>query len=248
MDSPISLHSRLTYLTLSAVLALGVTCLGTGCQFEATGQNIDGRRLYDQGQYTAALQKFQQAAAKDPRSADAYYNMASTYHRMGTQSGNASYYSQAEDLYNQCLNLDANHVDCHRALSVLLVETKRPDKAFTLLKNWAASNPTNSEALVELARINLEFGKADVSRQYLEHAVQLDQRNPRAWRALAKMREDSGDLQQALANYHRSYSLNGFQPDVATRIAHLQKSVNAQQSTLPGDTRWVKPSVPSARY
>ena len=230
-------------------VALACVVCAVGCQYAATGHNIDGKRLYDQGQYTAALQSFQRATATDPKNADAYYNMAATYHKMAAESGNQQYYQQAEDLYNQSLNLDANHVDSHRALAVLLIETERPDSAFTLLKNWASWQPNNSDAHIELARLYREFGKTDVAKQYLEHAVQLDQRNDRAWRALAALREEEGDIQQALANYHRSYTLNGFQPDVAQRIASLQQSDNGQISATASDgTRWVTPNVPAKRY
>ncbi len=225
-------------------------CTCIGCGFSATGHNLDGKRLFEQGQYGAALQKFQHAASTDPSNPDAYYNMASTYHRMGTSTGDAKspYYTQAEDLYNQCLNLDSNHIDCYRGLAVLLIETNRKDRAYTLLKNWATANPSNADAAVELARLFHEDGKVETSRQYLEHAVQLDQRNSRAWRALAHLREEQGDIGQALANYQRSYQLNGFQPDVATKIARLQQNVNSRTTVMPGETRWAKPTVPSSRY
>ena len=83
----------------------------------ATGQNLEGVRLYQQGEYPAAMQKFQQAVATDPASADAYYNMAATVHRMGTLGSNPEMLQQAETLYNQCLDLNADHVDCHRGLA-----------------------------------------------------------------------------------------------------------------------------------
>ena len=44
--------------------------------------------------------------------------------------------NQAEALYNQCLDHSPNHVECHRGLAVLLIDTGRPDRAFALMKNW----------------------------------------------------------------------------------------------------------------
>ena len=131
------------------VTVLAAALLGTssGCQVAADGSNLQGVRLYQQGQFGPALQEFQQAVATHPKNADGYYNMAATLHKMGTQSGDRDLLNQAETLYNQCLDLDADHTDCHRGLAVLLVETERPDSAFTLLKNWAAANPDRSDTI-----------------------------------------------------------------------------------------------------
>ncbi len=204
--------------------------------------------MYERGDYTGALQRFQLAAARDPSNADAYYNMASTFQQMGIQTGDRQYYTQAEDLYRQCLMLSPDHVDGHRGLAALLVRTDRSDEAFKMLQDWAKWRPTNADAHVELARLYEEFGKTKLATQYLEHAIGVDQRNSRAWRALAAIREKDGNTQQALADYQRSYQLNAFQPDVAERIARLQQTVNGRLSTLNSDTRWVNPNVPGQQF
>ena len=105
----------------------------------ADGQNIEGVRLEQLGQHQQALQRFQQAITSNPTNADAYYNMAATYHRIGIQQKDQRQLEQAETLYNQCLDLNENHVDCRRGLAVLLTETNRSDRAFNLMKNWAKS-------------------------------------------------------------------------------------------------------------
>jgi len=243
---PISLQSFQRYGLRPLILV--AFCGFAGCRYTAIGNNIDGKRLYEQGQFTAALQSFQKATARDPNNADAFYNMAATYHKMGTVSSEKQYLTQAEDLYRQCLALSPDHVDCHRGLAVLLAETDRPDQAFTLLKDWAKYRPGNADAFVELARLHHEFGKQDVATQHLEHALSLDYNNWRALRALAMVRENTGDVDQALANYQRSYQLNGFQHDVASRIARLQQTRNGQLSTGTNNTRWVSPAIPRPRF
>jgi tetratricopeptide (TPR) repeat protein len=143
------------------------------------------------------------------------------------------YYEQAETLYNQCLDYDGNHLDCHRALAVLLVETNRSDKAFTLLKRWAEKNPSSSEPRIELARLYEEFGEPDTAKRYLEEAVQMDVQNSRAWAALARIREQSGDYRQALADYQRAYGIDNLQPGVASKIAMLQQQLNRGVGVSP---------------
>jgi tetratricopeptide (TPR) repeat protein len=207
--------------------ALGAVTCG-GCQWAASGQNAAGTRLFEQGQYSAAMQQFQQAITKDPRNADGYYNLAATTHRLGLQRRDSKLIEQAEALYNQCLDHNPIHVECHRGLAVLLVDSGRPDRAFTLLKNWASQNPRFSEARVELARLYEEHGEPGTALKYLEDAVAQDARNSRAWLALARLREKGGDLTQALQNYQQVLAINNTQPIAAERIAAISRQLNAQ--------------------
>ena len=195
-------HSRIVG---PMVMWLAVAMMGSsvGCNMAATGQNMQGVRMYEQGAYYPAIERFQKAMATSPHDANAYYNMAATLHRLGTANKDAQAWQQAEALYNQCLDRDPDHAACHRALAVLLVETNRSDRAFTLLKNWAIRSPRNTDARVELARLHEEFGDARTAELQLQQALQLDQTNRRAWTALAHLRETKGDYQQALTNYQR---------------------------------------------
>ena len=211
---------------LASFLLATCTLVGAGgCQWAASGQNASGARLYEQGQYSAALQEFQKVIVTDPSNADGYYNLAATNHRLGNQRGDVQQLTQAEALYNQCLDHDPNHVECHRGLAVLLIDTGRPDRAFALMKNWATQNPGFAEPRVELARLYEEAHDPSTALKYLEDAVQTDANNARAWLALGQLREQSGDLPQALQNYQRSLAINGMQPMATERVAALSRQI-----------------------
>lgn len=234
---------------LSAVV-LGVLTLlvSTGCKIAADSQNLRGVQCYQQGQYDAAMQRFQQALTTDPKNADAYYNMAATVHRMGTARNDQKLLSQAEAMYNRCLDVEENHTDCHRGLAVLLAETGRSDRAFNLLKNWAIRSPQLADARIELARLYEEFGKPETAQVHLTEALKIDQQSARAWNALGRLREQSGEYQQALRNYQQSYSLNHFQPKIAERIAALNHTLSGGGiPTRPGGTRMVDSSSSATR-
>jgi tetratricopeptide (TPR) repeat protein len=213
-------------ITLWVSLLILVSIAG-GCRFAANGQNAVGTELYEQGQYTPALQEFQKALRSDPENADAFYNLAATTHRLGLQRGQADLIDQSEALYNQCLDFAPDHVECHRGLAVLLVDTGRPDRAFALMKNWAAQNQLSAEPRIELARLYEEAGDPDQAQKYLEDAVQKDAGNARAWLALGRLREQSGDLAQALQNYQRSLAINNAQPLAIERVAALSRQINS---------------------
>ena len=222
----------------------------SGCNFMSQGQNVEGVRLYQQGNYQAAAQKFQEAIQRDPGNADGYYNLASTYHRLGNLNRQQADLQQAETLYNQCLDHDANHQDCYRGLAVLLVETNRSDKAVTLLRGWSDQSPTLAAPKIQLARVYEEFGNPEQAKNHLREALVLAPDDPRALAALGKLHEQSGNAAQALAVYQRSLAKNQFQPLVAQRVASLQAAtVGAGQTiTPPGGTRVVTTPGGTLRY
>lgn len=200
----------------------------------AQGQNIDGVRLVQQGQYPVAMQKFQQALQADPQNADAIYNMAATLHRAAKQSNDQNMLVQAEQLYNQSLDRNPNHVEAHRGLAVLLAETNRSPQALTLLRNWTVTSPGFSEAKVELARLHEELGDVNSATQQLTAAVQQDFTNSRALTALGRLKEKSGDVGSALAVYERAIQIDRNQPQLAQRVADLRRQYPASAPTTPG--------------
>lgn len=222
--------SRNGLLNLVAVIVMSSLVCSSGCRFTSIGQNTLGVRLYQQGRYSEALQQFQTAQTSDPSNPDAYYNLASTYHKLGVNQKDAKLIEQAESLYNQCLDLQPNHVDCHRGLAVLLAESGRPDRAMALLTNWSSSNPQLSDPKIELSRMNQELGRTKVAEQLLDEALALNPNDFRAWAARGQMRESSGDLNQALQNYQQSLAINSLQPDIYQRVATL--NVKIAQNTL----------------
>lgn len=215
------------------LLAMVILSTASGCQMAATTANNDGVRLYQNGNYQAASQRFRQAIATDPRNADAYYNEAATLHRIGVQSSNPQLLKQAEEMYNVCLDLNENHTDAHRALAVLLGQSGRSDKAFTLMSNWVKTQPNVADARVELARLYQEYGDDATARQQLQEAVKVDLNNARAWKALASIQEKYGETAQAAANYQRSLQINKFQPEVTQKLASLTPAAPTGGASAP---------------
>ena len=203
---------------------LVIVLLGlSGCGgFNAQGRNSEGVRLFQQARYQEAAKHFQEATYADPNNADAYYNLAATYHRIGKVEHRQADLDQSETYYNLCLDRNDDHTECYRGLAVLLAEQGRDDEAFRLVEGWVQRQPTSAEAKVELARLNDEFGNRQAAKEHLIEALAVQPDNPRALTALGKIREDDGDKAQALANYQRSLGFDNRQPQVASRISALQ--------------------------
>lgn len=212
---------RLPKRTAAGGLMLVLT-IAAGCSVLAQGENVQGVRLFQQGNYQAALESFQRALQNDPNNADAYYNLAATYHRLAALNRRQSDYDQAESFYNQCLDHNPDHQPCYRALAVLLVEQQRSEEAFRLLEGWADRSPARPEPKIELARLFEEFGDKNAARAHLIEAVASDPSNARALTALGRIREELGEYDQALADYERSLQSDRFQPKVVERVAALR--------------------------
>lgn len=211
------------------LLLLGIA----GCGAMAHGQNAEGVRLFQQANYPAAMQKFQQALYSNPNNADAYYNLAATHHRLAKLQSSKIEFDQAEGLYHQCLDRDPNHSDCHRGLAVLLVEQSRSGDAFKLIEGWSTRNPMLAEPKIQLARLYEEFSDNTAAKQQLVEALAIEPYNARALAALGKLHEVTGNPTQALAVYERSLWHNRMQPEVASRISALRTIYPAQPLTTP---------------
>ena len=214
------------------LIARACLVLMCGCQ-ASSGLHSQGVANFRQGRYQDAIQTFQQALVNNPTDANAYYNLAATYYEIGKRNSDQNLLSQAEGLYNQCLDLDPTHVDCYRGLASLLVDTNRSKSAFTLLKGWSQQDLQAADARIELARLYEEFGDKDSAARYLTDALNIDARNPRAWAALANVREQQGQLAQALSNYRQAYQLNQSIPGMTNRIAALQQRMASAAASNP---------------
>jgi tetratricopeptide (TPR) repeat protein len=209
-------------------VVVGYLAVATGCSnIQSQAANVEGVKLYQQGNYQQASDRFQQAIAQNPRSPEGYYNLAASLHKTGTLYNRPSDLQQAENLYNQCLERDPNHTECYRGLAVLLTETGRQQEAFNLMNHWAGNSPKSPEPKIELARLLEEANQPEQAKAQLVDALTIDPHNARALTALGRLRDQSGDHMQALANYQRSMNENRFQPEVAARIAQLQGAAAA---------------------
>ncbi len=141
------------------------------------------------------------------------------------------------------------HADCYRGLAVLYAEQNRTNDSVVLLQRWSQYSPGNSEPFVELARLNEELGDKRTAEQYLLDAIRLEPNNPRALAAIGKLREDAGDLGQAALNYQRSLAANQFQPQVANRLAALQRQLpQLPQNFGPANVPALGPTQPDTRW
>lgn len=226
------------------LLLFTMLIFSTGCSITSDGWNAQGVQAFQRGDHRGAVQKFQYALNADSSNSDSFYNLGRVYHEIGKKNGDDAFLLEAETLYNRCLDLSADHVDGHRGLAVLLVDTGRKQEAFALLNNWAKDRPSMSQPRVELARLYEEQGDLQTARLHLESAVKLNANNARAHTALAAISERQGDIRTAYQAYQKSLMVNPNQPNVGKRLALVRQSIGE----AVGNTRIADESVSRGRY
>ncbi len=215
-----------------------IACLVMGCNAGVQQRNMAGTQAYQSGQAAQAINQFQQALQANPRDANAYYNLAATYYASGKQSQNNQWLQQAEQLYRQAISLNNQHVDAHRGLAGLLIETNREKSAFELMNQWIARHPNSAAPTIELARLYQEYGDTRRATDLLSDALRMDAGNVRALTAMGHVREIQGQADLALDNYLRVLQIQPQQTEIAQRVAALQQQL----------ARGSNPVAPAPRY
>lgn len=210
-------------LNTVSILFWGLSVLFfTGCQMAADRHNCTGKQAFLSGQIPQAINAFQKSIQSNPNNPDAYYNLASTYAALGKQNKNPQWVDQAEQLFRQAISLNGQHIEAHRSLAALLIETGRETFAFDLLNGWRDRSPTSSEPLIELARLYEEYGDTRRATDLLSDALKLASNNTRALKAMGHVRELQGQYDLAIQNYQRVVQIDPRETAVANRIASLQ--------------------------
>lgn len=217
-------------LTLLIMPFFALCCLAqVGCNFGAKHNNVTGCQAFEMGQYSQAINEFQRALTKNPNDADALYNLGASLYAQGKKTNNGQVLGQAEQLYRQAIAANDQHVDAHRGLASLLIETNREKYAFDLMNQWKDRYPTTTEPFVELARLYQEYGDNRRATDLLTDALKIDSNNVRVLKAMGHVREIQGQTHLALDNYLRVLQLDNQQTSVAQRVASLR----SQLASLP---------------
>jgi tetratricopeptide (TPR) repeat protein len=211
-----------------------------GCNLQSNRKNVAGREAFERGQYAVAINEFQKSLNANPNNADAYYNLAASFGALGKQAKNKQWLEQAEQLYRQSISLNDQHVDAHRGLAGLLIETGREQFAFDLMNQWKQRYPTSTQPLVELARLYQEYGDTNRATDLLADALRINPGDVRSLVAMGHIREVGGQTHLAIDNY-----LRALQQDLVQRVAALQSRVAALP--VPGNLGYSTPQQP-VRY
>jgi tetratricopeptide (TPR) repeat protein len=105
-------------------------------------------------------------------------------------------------------------------------------EAVAQLEETSRLLPDDATVRVRLAQMYAAMGQLDPARRYAEQAVALNPKLAAAWATRGAVVQTSGELRQALADYHRAL---GYAPDdrqILIEIAELYRRLNEPQRAL----------------
>jgi Tfp pilus assembly protein PilF len=190
-----------------------------GCISPAEPYNTRGVALFNTGQIEQARAEFLEATSVDPVNADGFYNLASTYHRLGNAA-------EAERNYLHSMALDPNHSKAHHAFTVLLLEQQRVNEAYDFVQQWVDRSPGQPDPVVEMAWLERQAGRTERSRQLLHEVIAVNPKHPRALTELASIYESNRESDRALALYQRALAADPNHTNIATKVADLGGSID----------------------
>lgn len=227
-------------LQLQSLFALAAITAATGCTtMNGYTMNSSGMSYYEQGNYVAAANEFQQAAMANPANPDYIANFAKARMKLGDTQG-------AEQLYRQALSIAPSHQPSYHGLAESMLAQGREQEAASLLTAWAGTQPYIAESHVELAWLQREMGQNDAAAESLQRALQVNPGHSTALAHLGQYYEENGRADQAVALYQQSLRGDWNQPEVHSRIASAAQSAGpASPMAATAMARGVHPySVP----
>jgi tetratricopeptide (TPR) repeat protein len=203
------------------VLLVAATCM-TGCGPPGPRALLEGKRLVEQGQYAAAVDKLNQATEQMATNAQAWNYLGLACHLAGQPDAAASAYEKA-------LRLDHDLIVAHYNLGCVLLEQNRPDKldaarneftAFTLHQGNSASG------WVKLGTVELRQRDTAAAEKSFWQALQISSNNPEALNGLGLVELQLNRHRDAVACFENALAQ---QPNYAPALLNLAITAQGYQ-------------------
>lgn len=163
-------------------------------------QQVIAERLVNAGDLKGAILHYRNALAIDPHLPGMHFELAEAL--MQSAESDSKVQEEAESEFYAALKLDGDSAKVECKLGEIAYLRSDRDSALAFYLRAYQLNPKNTEALMGLARIEMQRGQATQAASYLRNAVDLDPLSPEAhyrlalaYRALQRTEEMNQQMQ-----------------------------------------------------
>jgi tetratricopeptide (TPR) repeat protein len=140
---------------------------------------LEGCRLADENELSAAVHAFRLALLDEPADAAAHYHLAESLYREGNRQG-------AIERYYCAVELDHEFIEAWTQLGCVLAETEQLDAAIEAFGIALETHPDFPDAHFHLAEVLHQSGRTEQACSHWEAYLQFDQHGP--WAETARQR------------------------------------------------------------
>ncbi|MCL6472999.1 MAG: tetratricopeptide repeat protein [Firmicutes bacterium] len=139
-------------------------------------ETINNTNQQGQGQVQVqqTLAALEQAAQKNPKSADAWVKLGNAYSDYAKSSNDSSALSKAIDSYRKALELDPNNVNARVDMAIQYFYSGQVETATAEARKAIEINPNHALAYFNLAEFLRASGKSEEAIQAYEKYIELD--------------------------------------------------------------------------
>jgi tetratricopeptide (TPR) repeat protein len=178
------------------------------------GLVLQGRELYEAGQFSEAADAFRRATAAAPASATAHVNLGLALVQLGDRSG-------AIEAFRAALAAASEDVAAHASLGALLAETGRLGEAAEHLRAAFDRAPEAAATRTLLVRTLIRLDRTDDALTVLARAASVDPDDEAVIVDLAILLADRMRYREAIARLDEAYKRHPDRAAAATTLARL---------------------------
>ena len=173
-----------------------------------------GQRYYD-----AAEKRYLQALGLDARSQEALSGLGRLY-----QASNKP--ELAKNYYNQIININPKSSSGHYMLGTLLFNQGQVEEAEKCLNKALELDKKHVPARHNLGYLHLALNRISKAREFFQSALTLEPRNPDIIAALARLEDQSGNLQESYDLVHPFIQQNILHAEIGMVYADICRYFN----------------------
>jgi len=152
--------------------------------------------------------------------------------QQGIAAAERGQHQQAEALLAKAVKACPDDAEARRHYAESLWSRGACREAITQLKEATQLDTESAMLSVRLAEMYLATGQMEPARQRAEQALDLNPKLPGAWAIRGRVMHVAGQLEQALADYHRSLAYAPDNRQVLSNLAELCLQLNRPQRAL----------------